>query len=122
MGGLSVSVKVDLGGVTSRFDARAQADATEALARQVEADSRPYVKHDTGLLEGSAALGSDFRGGHVTYSAASHGSQYAGYSYDDPHVAATDRNPKATAHWVEAAQRSCSQRWRATVAKRFAGR
>ena len=119
MGGTSVSVKVNLKAAKARFDAKAQADATEALARQVESDMRPYVKRDTGLLEGSAALDSDFRGGHIKYSATSRGSEYAGYAYDDSNVAATDRNPKATSHWFEAAKKACGAKWKGTAAKRF---
>ena len=92
----------------------------ESLTRQVQADTAPYVKYDTGDTMNSAEH-SDFASGVITYSAAdSKGRQYAGYAYEDPHVAKTDSNPKATARWFDAAKADRLQDWVRLVAERVA--
>lgn len=82
------------------------------LTRMVEFDTKPYVKHDTGLTEQSADS-SDFSTGTITYSATDKkGRQYAGYAYEDPHVRKGDRqNPKATARWFENAKADRIDDW-----------
>lgn len=103
MAGLRVRVDVDLAGILRSLDSAEAGAALELLTRTVEQDMRPYVKHDTGQLEDSASLNSDFAGGRIVYTAVdSRGTDYAGYAYEDPNVAATDPNPKATANWAEA--------------------
>lgn len=89
----------------------------EGLTRLVESDTRPYVKTDTGQTRASAEA-SDFASGTIVYSASdSRGRQYAGYAYDDPRVAETDKAPKATAKWFEAAQADRMADWLRYVAE-----
>jgi hypothetical protein len=89
----------------------------EGLAHLVQADTAPYVKRDSGQTMGSA-MQSDFSSGVITYSASdSKGRQYAGYAYTDPDVADTDKNPKATARWFEAAKADHLADWVRHVAE-----
>ena len=108
-----IHTRVNVAGATAALEGIAARipDALETLTRKVEADMRPFVKHDTGALESSALLNSDFRGGTIRYTATRGHGEYAGYAYDDPNVAATDHNPKATAHWDEAARAERSEEW-----------
>lgn len=90
------------------------------LTRKIEFDTKPYVKHDTGETEDSAES-SDFSSGVIVYSATDkRGRQYAGYAYEDPAVAETDRNPKATAKWFENAQKDRMGDWLRFVAEAVA--
>lgn len=94
---------------------------TEGLTRLVEFDTRPYVKRDTGQTEDSAAA-SDFASGVIVYSATdSRGRQYAGYAYEDPRVAETDKNPKATSKWFEAAASDRMAEWLRYAANALTG-
>lgn len=87
------------------------------LTRTIEFDTKPYVKRDTGETEDSADS-SDFSSGVIVYSATDKkGRQYAGYAYEDPAVAETDHNPKATAHWFEHAQKDRMGDWLRFVAE-----
>ncbi len=87
------------------------------LTRRIAFDTKPYVKHDTGQTEESADS-SDFSSGVIVYSATDkRGRQYAGYAYEDPAVAETDRNPKATDHWFENAQLDRMEDWLRFVAE-----
>lgn len=87
------------------------------LTRLIAFDTKPYVKHDTGQTEESADS-SDFSSGVIVYSATDKkGRQYAGYAYEDPAVAETDRNPKATARWFENAQLDRMEDWLRFVAE-----
>ena len=87
------------------------------LTRLIAFDTKPYVKHDTGQTEESADS-SDFSSGVIVYSATDKkGRQYAGYAYEDPAVAETDRNPKATDHWFENAQLDRMEDWLRFVAE-----
>lgn len=87
------------------------------LTRMIEFDTKPYVKHDTGETENSADS-SDFSSGTIVYSATDKkGRQYAGYAYEDPAVAETDRNPKATDRWFENAQQDRMEDWLRFVAE-----
>lgn len=89
------------------------------LTRKIAFDTKPYVKHDTGETEDSADS-SDFSSGVIVYSATDkRGRQYAGYAYEDPAVAETDRNqkPKATAKWFEQAQKDRMGDWLRFVAE-----
>lgn len=87
------------------------------LTRLIEFDTKPYVKRDTGQTEDSAAA-SDFASGVIVYSATDkRGRQYAGYAYEDPAVAETDHNPKATDHWFDNAQKDRMGDWLRFVAE-----
>lgn len=87
------------------------------LTRLIAFDTKPYVKHDSGQTEDSADS-SDFSSGVIVYSATDKkGRQYAGYAYEDPAVAETDRNPKATDHWFENAQSDRIEDWLRFVAE-----
>lgn len=87
------------------------------LTRLIAFDTKPYVKHDTGQTEESADS-SDFSSGVIVYSATDkRGRQYAGYAYEDPSVAETDHNPKATAKWFEQAQKDRMGDWIRFVAE-----
>jgi hypothetical protein len=90
------------------------------LTRLIEFDTKPYVKHDTGDTEESADS-SDFSSGVIVYSATDRkGRQYAGYAYEDPAVAETDKKPKATDHWFEKAQLDRLEDWMRFVAEAVA--
>lgn len=81
------------------------------LTRRIEFDTKPYVKRDSGET-GDSADSSDFSSGVIVYSATDKkGRQYAGYAYEDPAVAETDKNPKATAKWFEKAQLDRLEDW-----------
>lgn len=87
------------------------------LTRRIAFDTKPYVKHDSGKTEESADS-SDFSSGVIVYSATDKkGRQYAGYAYEDPAVADTDHNPKATAKWFENAQLDRMEDWLRFVAE-----
>lgn len=111
MAGAKVNVTVDLSKALGAMDSAAAGDALELLTLTIEEDMRPYVKHDTGQLEDSAALNSDFRGGRIVYTATRDGKEYAGYAYEDPNVAVTDPNPRATARWAEHAAEDRGAEW-----------
>lgn len=99
-GAVRVSVNVDLSGIAGRFSRDVLADVTEQLSRAIEADMRPYVKRDTGELEASPELASDFRAGEIAYTADQGDGEYAGYAYDDPNVGDHGHNnPQATHQW-----------------------
>lgn len=86
------------------------------LTRLIEFDTKPYVKRDSGETEDSADS-SDFSSGVIVYSATDRkGRQYAGYAYEDPAVAETDHNPKATSKWFEQAQKDRMEDWLRFVA------
>ena len=54
----------------------------------------------------------------IVYSATDKkGRQYAGYAYEDPAVAETDHNPKATSKWFEQAQKDRMGDWLRFVAE-----
>lgn len=87
------------------------------LTRLVQSDTAPYVKRDTDQTMNSAEH-SDFSSGVIVYSASDKkGRQYAGYAYTDPDVADTDKNPKATARWFEAAKEDRLSDWVRFVAE-----
>lgn len=87
------------------------------LTRRIEFDTKPYVKRDSGETEDSADS-SDFSSGVIVYSATDKkGRQYAGYAYEDPAVAETDHNPKATSKWFEQAQKDRMGDWLRFVAE-----
>lgn len=91
------------------------------LTRTIEFDTKPYVKRDSGDTEDSADS-SDFSSGAIVYSATDRkGRQYAGYAYEDPAVAETDHNPKATSKWFEQAQKDRMGDWLRFVAEAVAG-
>ena len=107
--GVSVSVKVDLSPITDRLQS---ADVLERVTREIEADIRPYVKRDTGAVEESAQLMSDYRSGRIVWSATDRGGDYAGYAYEDQNVGAhSGQNPKATARWAEVAKAEKAEEW-----------
>lgn len=119
--GVGVSVKVDLKPALSRLSGNGKADALEALSREVEADIRPYVKRDTGTLEQSAELASDYRSGRIVWTAQD-GGEYAGYAYDDPNVGDhAGQNPRATARWIDAAKSVLMEDWKRMAARLFSG-
>jgi hypothetical protein len=109
---IGIKVDVDLNKMLRGLESAQAGDAMELLTRTVEADMRPYVKRDTGQTVDSAQILSDFRAGEIVYDATRvAGHPYAEYAYEDPHVAKTDTNPKATAHWKDAAERDRAGEW-----------
>lgn len=120
--GLGFKVTVDAGDVLDRLRGGGFDDCLERITREIEGDMRPYVKRDTGTLEGSAALNSDFRRGRIVWTAEGEGGEYAGYAFDDPAVGThAGQNPKATARWTEVAKKENSDRWRRLASRVFAG-
>ena len=119
---VSIKVTADLAPLLSPLTGRGREDAMERLAREVEADVRPYVKRDTGSLEDSAATYSDFRSGRIVWSAQGPGGEYAGHAYETEGVGRhTGQNPKATARWAEAAKRELLESWRRLASEAFSG-
>lgn len=118
---IKVTIESDLSAILSSFQGEEAKDALELLTRTVEADMRPYVKKDTGALEASAESNSRFREGVIVYTATRGYCEYAGYAYEDPNVASTDRNPKATSHWDEAAADERMDEWEQLIADALTG-
>ena len=122
-GGFRLDVSVDLSPALARLEGPGAADALEALTREIEADIRPYVKRDTGTLEQSAELASDFRAGRVEWTAVDEHGEYASYAYYDKNVGAHEgQNPKATSHWIEAAKAVLMGSWTRRAGELFAGK
>lgn len=118
---IKVSMTANLSGILKAFEGEQAKDALELLTRTVEADMRPYVKKDTGALEDSAVANSKFREGVIVYTANRGYGEYAGYAYEDPNVASTDRNPRATSRWDEAAAAARMDEWERTLAIALTG-
>ena len=119
---LRVSIASDLGPILRSMDSAEAGDALELLTLTAEADMQPYVKRDTGRLERSARGASDFRGGKIVYTALDDdGEEYASIAYEDPRIGSHgDQNPKATAHWAEAASDDHAEEWARLLADEIA--
>lgn len=119
--GMSIKVECDFSDINKRLGDTRVKDALELITRTIEADMRPYVKRDTGTLEDSAQVASNFRAGEIVYTATQGNGEYASFAYEDPHVAATDTNPHATAHWDEAAMQDRQDEWARLFAETLIG-
>lgn len=118
MPGVQVRITTDLGGMLAALDSAEAGAALELLTLTVEEDMRPYVKKDTGKLEGSAQKSSDFARGRIVYTAEdARGREYAGYAYDDPNVGKHDgQNRKAAAQWAEVSAADRMGEWERAMA------
>lgn len=116
--GVRVRVRHDIGSLARALESTTP---VEALTRQVEWDMRPYVKHDTGQLEGSARRGGDFAHGRIEYSADRGHGEYAAYAYYDEAVGEHIRqNPRATARWAEKARADHGEKWAEVLGEAYA--
>ena len=108
-----MSLTIDVSDIESLESGQLHGDVLEKLTMQIEGDLRPYVKHDTGALERSAATNSDFRAGSITYSATDdRGHEYAADAYWDSRVRKGPRqNPRASGQWDRKAEADLGDSW-----------
>ena len=90
-------------------------DKMAKLAEVIKNDCNEYCKEERGTLKASADLNSDLKHGLIVWA-----TPYAARQYYMIPTASTDKNPKATWRWCEAAKAACKDRW-LEQAKRLAG-
>ena len=107
---LEIHVDIDTSRLLQEFASRAQA-AQVFLDSEVMRTSEQYVPFDTGMLARSAALATKPGSGAVVWD-----TPYAHRLYfADKANFATDKHPKARAHWADAAKAVYLKDWMAGV-------
>lgn len=95
-----VEVKVDLSGIEARLGDAAMREKQAAFAARVAFETRDYVPYESGTLQGSEPLSSDYEAGTVEWN-----TPYAGYVVAMPESSIKKtHNPNARANWPQAAK------------------
>lgn len=100
MSGSRCEVKVDLSGIEARLGEAALQAKQEAFAQRVAFEMRDYVPVETGTLQGSEGVSSDYAAGDIAWN-----TPYARYVLDMPESSIRKAvNPNARANWPQAAK------------------
>ena len=95
-----VTVQVDLSGIEARLGEAAMREKQAAFARRVAFETRDYVPVETGALQASEPVNSDYEAGKVEWN-----TPYAGYVVAMPESSIKKAvNPNARANWPQAAK------------------
>ena len=107
MSGARCEIRVDLSGIEKRFSEAALREKQEAFAERVAFEMRDYVPVDSGALQGSEPLASDYGSGTIEWN-----TPYAKYVVEMPESSIKKtKNPKARANWPEAAKSERMDAW-----------
>lgn len=112
-----VDVRVDLSGLEARLGEAAMREKQAAFASRVAFETRDYVPVETGTLQGSEPVSSDYEAGTVEWN-----TPYAGYVEAMPESSIRKTvNPSARAHWPQAAKSERLGAWQDFARKLLEG-
>lgn len=101
------ALEIDLTGLERRFLDRSMREKQERFARRVAFETRAYVPRDSGHLQSSEALASDYAHGEIVWA-----TPYARRVHDLPQSSIrTTENPRARSRWPEAAKAERMGAW-----------
>ena len=89
--------------------------ALPKLTSVILADMRPFVKMDSGMLDRSAEVASEFNKGKIIWD-----TPYANRQHESDNVKTLTYHPQATGHWTEKAEQQCASDWQKQAQNLFA--
>ena len=112
-----VDVKVDLRGLEARLGEGSLREKQAAFAERVAFETRDYVPVESGTLQGSEPVSSDYEGGTVEWN-----TPYAAIVEEMPESSIRKTiNPNARAHWPQAAKSERLGAWQDFARKLMEG-